>query len=182
MSRARRQRLRSGAESGLTIPQAGAESGLTIMEMLIVVTIVSLMAGLTFPSVASGIDALRLRSAGDSVASFLTLAMARVERSQEPVDLTFLRQEGRLEMHTTDPKFARTLQLPEGVSILHIHPELPGEAETARSILFLPGTPFPRLGVELLNRRGSRRLIRIDPLAAVPVVEIPPESVSGEER
>lgn len=162
--------------------RAGAESGLTIIEMLIVVTIISLMAGITFPSVASGIDALRLRSAGDSVASFLNLAMARVERSQEPVELTFFRQEGRLELHTADPKAARTLQLPEGVSILHVHPEPPGEPETARSVLLLPGTPFPRIGVELLNRRGNRRLIRIDPLAAVPIVEIPAERVSGEER
>lgn len=158
------------------------QCGLTIIEMLIVVTIVSLMAGLTFPSVASGIDSLRLRSAGDSVASFLTLAIARVERSQEPVELTFLKQEGRMEMRTTDPKFARTLALPEGVSILHIHPELPGEPEAVRSLLLVPGTTFPRLGVELLNRRGNRRLVRIDPLSAVPLVEIPSESVSGEER
>jgi prepilin-type N-terminal cleavage/methylation domain-containing protein len=162
--------------------RAGAEAGLTIMEMLIVVAIVGLMAGITFPSVASGLESLRMRSAGDSVASFLTLAMARVERSQEPVELTFLRGEGRIEMRAADPKFARTLELPDGVSILHVHPELPGEPETTRSVLLLPATPFPRLGVELLNRRGSRRLIRIDPLSAVPVVEIPRESVSGEER
>ena len=161
---------------------SGAQSGLTILEMLIVVTIISLMAGLTFPSVTSGLDSLRMRSAADSVASFLTLAMARVERSQEPVELTFLRQENRIEMRTPDPKAARTLALPEGVSILHIHPEIPGDAEAARSILLVPGSPFPRLGVELLNRRGSRRLVRVDPLSGTPVVEIPPERVSEEER
>jgi len=32
---------------------------------------------------------------------------------------------------------------------------------------------FPALQVELLNPRGQRRLVRIDPLAGVPVVEIP---------
>lgn len=159
-----------------------SESGLTILEMLIVVTIISLMAGLTFPSVTSGLDSLRMRSAADSVASFLTLAMARVERSQEPVELVFFRQEGRLELRTPDPKFARTLGLPEGISIHHVFPEPPVEGETARSVVLVPGAPFPRLAVELLNRRGSRRLIRIDPLSAVPIVEIPTQSVSGEER
>jgi hypothetical protein len=41
------------------------------------------------------------------------------------------------------------------------------------SVVLMPGATFPALRVELLNPRGQRRLVRIDPLAAVPVVEIP---------
>ncbi len=158
------------------------ESGLTVLEMLIVVTIVGLLAGLTFPSVTSGLDSLRLRSSSDSVATFLSQAMAKVERSQEPVEITFFRNDGRMELRSMDPKFERSLKLEDGVAIFHLHPEPPSEGETARSVILLPGTTFPRLGVELINRRGQRRLIRIDPLTAMTVVEIPPESVSQEER
>ncbi|MBI4892379.1 MAG: prepilin-type N-terminal cleavage/methylation domain-containing protein [Acidobacteria bacterium] len=175
MPRARR----AGRQAGLTIP--GRQAGLTIMEMLIVVMIVSLIAGLTFPSVSSGLESLRMRSAGDSVAGFLTQAMARVERSQQPVEIT-LRKPGHLEMRTPDPKFANSLDLPDGVTIHQILPRIPVENETARSIIFAPGGLFPRIGIELLNRRGDRRLIRIDPMASVAVVEIPAESVSTEER
>jgi len=162
--------------------RARRESGLTVLEMLIVVAIIGLLAGLTFPSVTSGLDSLRLRSAADSVASFLSQAIVRVERSQEPVEITFFRGEGRLELRTFDPKFARSLKLEEGVTILHIHPEIPGDPETARSVVLPPGTTLPRLGVELINRRGQRRLVRIDPLTAMPVVEIPSEIVIQEER
>ena len=170
-------RSRRGAPS-LPSPQAG----LTVIEMLIVVTIIGLMAGLTFPSVSSGLDSMRLRSAADSVAVFLTQALTRVERSQEPVEIAFLKAEGRLELRAPNPAFNRTLQLPNGLSILHVHPEHHAEGETVRTVFLLPGATVPRFGVEIINQRGSRRLIRLDPLAAVPIVEIPPERVSGEER
>jgi hypothetical protein len=63
--------------------------------------------------------------------------------------------------------------LPEGVTVTHVHPEPPGEPPETVSVVLMPGATFPALRIELLNTRGQRRLVRIDPLAAVPVVEIP---------
>jgi len=37
--------------------------GVTLLEMLIVVALIGLLAGITFPAVTSGIDSLRLNSA-----------------------------------------------------------------------------------------------------------------------
>jgi len=92
------------------------ESGLTIIEMLIVVTIVGLLAGLTYPSISSGLDSIRLRTTADSVASFLTQAMTRVERTQLPVELVILPAEGRLEMHGLRPGFdGRFIDVVDGV-------------------------------------------------------------------
>ena len=61
--------------------------GVTIVEMLIVVTIIGLIAGISFPAVTSGIDSLRLASASDSLASFLNGAMNRAERRQDVVEI-----------------------------------------------------------------------------------------------
>ncbi|MBI5280706.1 MAG: prepilin-type N-terminal cleavage/methylation domain-containing protein [Candidatus Solibacter usitatus] len=164
-----------------TARRAGPRRGVTILEMMIVVTIVALMAGLTFPSVTSGLDSIRLRSAGDSVATFLAQAIARVERTEEPVELVIHRAEGRFQATALRPGFQRELVLGEGISVLHVYPEPMGAAPEMRSVLLQPGGAFPAIGIEILNRRGQRRLIRIDPLSGVPIVEIPSDSVSSSE-
>lgn len=156
------------------------ESGLTIIEMLIVVTIVGLLAGLTYPSISSGLDSIRLRTTADSIASFLTQAMTRVERTQQPVELVILPAEGRLELHAPQPGFDKEFLLHDGIVVSRILPELPGEQPPGRFFVLMPGATFPGLGMELTNKRGQRRLVHIDPLAGVPLVEIPPEP--GEER
>lgn len=151
------------------------QRGMTLVEMLLVVTIVSLLAGLTFPSVSSGLDSLKMRSAADSVATLLTAAITKVDRTQEPVEITAYKAEGRFEMRGMRPGLQREVQLPDGISVLNIFPELPMDPAVARSIVLTPGATFPALGIELGNKRGQRRLIRIDPLAAVPIIEIPRE-------
>lgn len=157
-----------------TARRARRERGVTMIEMLIVVVIVGLLAGLTYPSIASGLDAIRLRTASDTTATFLTQAMTRVERSQQPVELLFRRGTGRLLMAGVGmPQRPVEMLLPESVTVAHVHPEPPGEPPEMVSIVLMPGGTFPALRVELLNVRGQRRLVRIDPLAGVPVVETP---------
>ncbi|MGC4053622.1 MAG: prepilin-type N-terminal cleavage/methylation domain-containing protein [Paludibaculum sp.] len=159
-----------------------AESGITLLEMMIVMTIVALMVGVLYPNIAAGLESMRMRSATDSVAAFLSQGMLRAERTQEPVELILQPASGRMELRGAVAGFQKTLLLPDGITILHVFPDLPGELPEERSILFLPASNVPAIGIELLNRRGLRRLVRIDPLTGNPVVETPSASVSGEER
>lgn len=150
------------------------QRGVTMIEMLIVVVIVGLLAALTYPNIASGLDAIRLRTASDETATFLTQAMTRVERSEQPVELLFHRGSARMEMASvTMPHRKSETVLPEGVTVTHVYPEPPGEVPEMVSVVLMPGATFPALRVELMNTRGQRRLVRIDPLAGVPVVEVP---------
>lgn len=159
------------------------QAGLTILEMLIVVMIVGLVAGVTFPSVAAGLQSLKMRSASDAVASFLTAAMGRAERTEQPVELVFHLHGGRLEMRTVEAAASRDLKLDEEISIAAVLPAVPGAGEEMmRSVVLLPGGVFPRLTVELLSRRGQRRWVRIDPLTRMAVVQMAPESVSTGEK
>ena len=147
-------------------------SGVTLIEMMIVVTLIGLIAAISFPSVASGVDSLRLTSASDSIVSFLNAALNRAERRNEPVEVIVSVQENQLVMRSVDPSFIRTVAMPEGVKIAKIHPGIPGlEAETARSLILYPGSAIPRFGVEIEDRRGTRRIVRVDPTTGVPVVE-----------
>lgn len=156
--------------------------GLTLLELLIVLMVVSLLVGITYPSIGAGLDSLKLRAEADRAAALLTQGITRVERAQAPLELMVDRAAGRVALRDLHGRLARQLDLAAGVRIAGILPPVPGAGdETARLLLLVPGEPFPAIGLLLANTRGQRRLVRIDPLTAMAVVETPPESVSEEE-
>ncbi len=139
--------------------------------MLIVVALIGLLVSITFPSVSSGVDSLRLISASDSLVSFLNGALLRAERRQQVVEVVITRADNTLTMRSSEPGFLRQLVLPEGVAILRLLPEIPGDPDQPRQFLLYPGGTPPRIGAVLANRRGARRLVSVDPITGVPRVE-----------
>jgi type II secretory pathway pseudopilin PulG len=160
--------------------RAKTQAGITLLELMIVAAVVALIAGLSFPSVTAGLENLRMRTATDQVSGLLSEAVTRVERAEQPFILVVLRSEAKLELRSADGSFTRLLKLEDGISILHVFPELPGASGDARMVMFEPGSTVPRVGIELLSRRGQRRLVRLDPLTGMPVVETPPADVHKE--
>ena len=156
--------------------------GLTLLEMMIVMLLVSLIVGISYPSIGAGLDSLKLRSQADRAAALLTQGITRVERTQAPMELLLDRAAGRIVLRDLPGRYLRELKIESGVEIRAILPPLPvSGAETSRLVLLAPGEPFPSVGILLANTRGQKKLVRIDPLAAIAVVETPAESVSGEE-
>mgnify|MGYP005851814319 CR=1 FL=1 len=145
--------------------------GVTLIEMLLVVGIISLMVGVTFPSVSAGVDSLRLSSACDAIASFLNGALNRAERRQEVMEVAVLKAERALTLRSSEPGFLRRLELPEGIAIVGVVPEVPLEPGQPRRILLYPSGTVPRFGIEVENRRGARRIVRVDPTTGVPEIE-----------
>jgi hypothetical protein len=143
----------------------------TLIEMVIVVALLGLMAGIVFPSATSGIDSLRLAAASDSVVSFLNGALNRAERRQEVVEIEISLSEGALAMRSARPGFERRIELPDGVTVRNVLPEIPVDRAAPRRFLLYPGGTVPRLGVELVNRQGVRRLVRVDPVTGAPRIE-----------
>jgi hypothetical protein len=144
----------------------------TLIELLIVVAIIGLLTGIIFPSVSAGLESLRLRSASDSLVSFLNGALNRAERREEVMEVVIFPKENTLRLYSAKPGFERTLHLPEGVTIEAVLPELEEPQDAPRSFLLMPGGVPPRIGIQLRNRRGSRRIVRIDPITGVPQVEV----------
>ena len=142
-----------------------SQSGVTLVEMLVVVAIVAIVAGISFPSLASGLESIRLKSATDSVAAFLNGALNRVERRQEVMDVVLEPKENVILLHSTEPGFERRLELPQGITLV-------GDE---RHFVLMPGGTAPRAAIVLSNTRGRHKLIVIDPITGVPQVsdEVP---------
>lgn len=143
------------------------QSGVTLIEMLIVVTIIALLAGITYPSIASGIESLHLRSASDSIVAFLNTAIDRADRRQQAVEIRISPRENGLSARSADAAFARDLYLPPDVRMVN-------PAESKRFLLY-PGGTVPAIAIELVSAGGRHRTVRIDPVTGVPIAEIKPQ-------
>jgi len=152
---------------------ARRSSGVTLIEMMVVVGLISLMIGISFPAITSGIDSLRLKAATNSVVSFLNAGLSRAERRQQVVEITISRPDNSIEMQSSEPGFTRKLQMPEGVSIVQVLPLLPENPDAVRQFFLYPGGTVPPFGVQLINRRNVQRVVRVDPITGVPRIEAP---------
>jgi hypothetical protein len=144
-----------------------------LVELLVVVALISLMVGISFPAITSGVDSLRLNAATNGVVGFFNSGLNRAERRQQVVEVTISKSNNTLEMRSTEPGFFRKFEMPEGVSITRILPDLPVDPDAPRSFLLYPGGTVPRFGVQLVNRKNVERVVRVDPITGVPRVEQP---------
>jgi prepilin-type N-terminal cleavage/methylation domain-containing protein len=142
---------------------SASRDGVTLLEMLVVVTIVGIVASLSFPALTAGLAGVRLSSASGDVASFLTSSMNNVERREQAAAIVITPKENKLEVFNaaSGEKPARTWQPPASITV---------EGDDPHRYLLFPGGSFPRILVTLRNEKGARRSIEIDPVTAVPQV------------
>ena len=159
---------REGARLLQAVSPPASNAGITLIEMMIVVTIVALIAGLTFPSIAAGFDSLRLRSASNSIVSFLDTALDRADRRQQVVEIRISPRESAIIARSADLGFVRRLDLPDGVRINAVTPPVEGEANELRRFLVYPGGAVPRIGVDFANPEERARWVSVDPVTGVP--------------
>lgn len=144
------------------------EGGVTLIEMLMVVLIISLMAGVSFPAISSGVDSLRLRGTGEEVAALFTTAVNRAERRRIPVEVAISVGQNLIVLTSTEPGFVRRYQPSGGITIAGVLPPAPvADPTQPRRFLIYPGGTVPRVGVLLSNPRGTRRVVRVDPVTGV---------------
>jgi prepilin-type N-terminal cleavage/methylation domain-containing protein len=138
------------------------QRGVTLIEMLVVICIIALIAAVAAPSVTAGLDSVRLRTASDSIAAFLNSAVNRAERLQQAIEVEISPKENCLKLYSSQPGFTRELHMPNGVQIL---------GDDVRRLVLLPGATIPGAAIEIVNERGSRRRIRLDPMTGFPHVD-----------
>ena len=126
-------------------------------------TLIALMTGIAYPSAAAGVESLRLRSVSDRVVSFLNTAIDRAGRRQQVIEVWIAPKDNVLIARSPDLEFSRRLELPEGYRILAILPPAEVNPEEPRRFLMYPGGSIPRIGLEISNRAGNKRLVSVDP-------------------
>ena len=151
--------------------QWSRQRGVTLMEMMVVVAIIGLVAAVSAPAVAAGIDSVRMSSATGSVASFLNAALNHAERRQTAVEVVISPRENRLAAYSAEPGYHRELKLPEGITIEALVPPLEDASDPVRRLILMPGDTAPGIGIQLANSHGSHRLVRLDPMTGFPRVE-----------
>jgi prepilin-type N-terminal cleavage/methylation domain-containing protein len=145
-----------------------SQSGVTLIEILVVVGIIGLMAGLSFPSFTAGLDGLRLRSASTTVASALNIAINTADRRQLPVQLSIQPSQNRIVLRAAESKSDQIFTIPPGIKIKRILPSLfLNEEQSDRYLIVYPNGAPPQLIVELENPRGTLRQIKLDPISGV---------------
>lgn len=151
--------------------KSSARRGVTLIEALVVVALIAMVAGLSYPSVSSGLDTLRLRSTSDAIVSFLNIALDRADRRQQAVEVIVSPRENLLLSRTADLGFVRRLEIPPQLRIVSVQPVLPTLADPLepRRFLLYPGGSVPRIGIELGTSQGRRRLVSVDPVTGSPL-------------
>jgi hypothetical protein len=79
--------------------------------------------------------------------------------------------ENLLTLTSNEPGFARELKLPDGITLEAVLPALPEGADPVRRIVLMPGATVPGIGIQMANRHGARRIVRLDPMTGFPRVE-----------
>ena len=139
--------------------------------MIVVVAIIGLIAAVAFPSASAGVDSVRLVSATDSIATFLNAAVNRAERRQQAIELVISPKENRLSIYSNQAGFTRELQLTDGIAIEAVLPPVSEDSEGPRRFILMPGATIPGIGIQIANRRGAHRIVRLDPMTGFPHVE-----------
>ena len=146
------------------------ERGVTLIELLVVVTLVAVLAGITFPSISSGLDSLRLRSASDRILALLDTSADRAERRQQAVEIVISPKDNSITARSADLGFVRRVELDKGMRIAAVRP---GEAPAGsnRQFLIYPGGAIPAIAVEIATAAGHRRTVSVDPITGMALSE-----------
>ncbi len=126
-------------------------------------TLIALVTGISYPSAAAGVESLRLRSVTDQVVNFLNTAIDRAGRREQVIEVWIAPKDNVLIARSPDLQYSRRLELPDGYRILAVLPAAQVDADQPRRFLMYPGGTVPRIGIEIANRAGNKRMVRVDP-------------------
>jgi hypothetical protein len=137
-----------------------------LIEMLIVMGLLAVVTGISYPSLSAGLTSLRLRSSANSIATFLTGAVDRAERSQQAVQVIIYPKESVITAISSDSSFQKKLELGDGISIVNVLPALVSSngEPVRRTFVIYPGGPAPRIGIEIAGSPTAHRIVALDPL------------------
>ena len=130
--------------------------GFTLIELAVTLLVLAVAVGVSAPSIARGLDALRTRAEAAGVATFLRAAREQAITHNRSYEVRVIPEDGVIELRTGDA-VRSSRRMATGVHIAADPPSAP-------VVTFLPRgvTSGGRLRVEMPGRRGY--LITLDAL------------------
>ena len=152
--------------------RASSAAGITLLEMMVVVALIAVMIGITFPAFASGLESIRLRGASDDIVATLNSALTRANRQQDAAEVIISPRNRSVVTEGVRTKFVRRTDLPDGISIARVLPlpDTTGDdsaAQPDRHFFLYPDGSVPEITVDLVNRKGFHRLVSVDAITGV---------------
>ena len=143
------------------------------MELMVALAIIALIVAIAFPNTMAGLDNLRRAAGARSVAAFINVAANHAERREQAVELIVSVRDNAIAMRAADSAFTKTLSLPPGIAVRAVWPALAEPTDLPRRFVIQPGGVPPRIGIEIANPHGARRIVRLDPITGVAQIEQP---------
>ena len=140
--------------------RVNAQQGITLIELLIVMAIVSLMLGIAYPNVTSGLDGIRLKTTIDRSASFWAEARQRADRFQEVVQVTIDPKKRELRAESAHSEWDATLPFSDSLTI--------AAPKEQRKYMLYPGSPSPQFSLVLETEGGGRSGLKVNILTGLP--------------
>jgi prepilin-type N-terminal cleavage/methylation domain-containing protein len=147
-------------------------AGMTLLELVVVITILSLMAGLVAPHMGPWLDTWKLRSAAERVAQTFRYTRARALFEQHFYVVEILPQQRLVRILQPDSAVVREFSLPDGIQIEAADAQGRGRTPEVVSFIFPPSGEVEEKNLWLRNSQGRAVKIHLDFLLGGPGVEI----------
>jgi general secretion pathway protein H len=153
---------------GLSKENLNRERGVTLVELLVVMTIASILLAVVFPSIRAGISTLQLRSTAQRLAAASKYARDQAIFRQRPYELE-IDPDSRTIAVLDSSGNSRSFDLPADVHVAEVLPAQENDTSPIRRFLFSPDGSTVPFQIALENPR--RRIeISADPLTGFPKV------------
>ena len=137
------------------------QSGITLMELLVVMTLIAVLTAVAAPSVGSGVETVRLRSASERLAATFRTAHERAMRTHHYQEVSVDPQSRAVELRDLESGSVASWDIPAAVVV---------KAEQRVAFLVYPDGGTAAMRVTLENARGRQTEIVMDPFTLVPAV------------
>ena len=165
----------STAQRGDSLAQAFTrhfQQGFTLLELIVVVLIICLVLGISYPSMQRGSSMLNLQSASRDVLNTFRFARLKAVSEQTTMLLVINRDERKFELANFLGEATRAYTLPNGVSIQRMERAGGEVTENVMTVRFAPNGNLENVGIRLASESGGRRMqIISDPLGGGARVE-----------
>jgi hypothetical protein len=101
---------------------------------------------------------------------FLNTALSRADTRQQVVEILISPADGTLTAVSADQGFHKVLEIASTIKILSVEPAVAagGDENQTRRFLVYPGGSVPKIGIEIGDSGGRKRLVSVDPITGVP--------------